>query len=190
MAKTKIGRRFLRSGHSLDAISWQVFTSPCSGLAYGSFKLAVGNDFASIHTLDEQDIPESDVLYLLKLDKIIRSLEAFLSVLATQNVASNCEWLNPRGTGATGCVAFHHDAWSKHPMVFFEISACSSCVRINLFQVNAHTVKRMRSMMTNILSELIKHRTAMSDWIDMLRPVETVSLESVNIDQDNSNKVA
>lgn len=159
---------------SLDAISWKVFTSPNNNLTYGSFRLAVGDQFICIHTLDESEVPNADKLYVAKLTQIIEAIATFRAVLGTKNIASLMEWTNPPGSGATGCVAFHHDIVSINSMVFFEISACASTVRIPVYTFRPKAFKSVDTFLATIAKELTSHREAMLNWM------ESLERESVN----------
>lgn len=175
--KPKAGRKFLGKSPSLDAIGWDVYVSPHTGRAYGAFRLAVGSQFICIHTTDFKHIPNSDVLYLNKLNEIIEGLDVFLKLLGTRNVASFRCWLNQITTGATGSLAYHHDPVTDplEPLIFFEISSCTSTVRI---QKTTYPKRgnRMRVLLENIRAELDRHRSV---FISYKRDVDAI-LESVN----------
>ncbi|QYW03030.1 hypothetical protein pEaSNUABM13_00071 [Erwinia phage pEa_SNUABM_13] len=178
--KEKVRRRFLSAGRSLDAISSQVFTSPYSGLAYGSFSLAVGSSFVHIHALDESTVPESDVLYLMKVDAVIRHLKDYIALLTDWADGHARMWLNPEGSAATGCVAYHHDVSHPEKLAFFELSSCSQTFRLQMMTFTHKEYKKHINLLSKIKDHLIRHRFDMDDWMKAITAESARLMDSVN----------
>lgn len=167
--KPVVKRAFLRNGASLDAISSIVCTSNHNGRTYGSFSLAVGASYIHIHALDENNVKCSDELYRVKLNGIIRYIDNYIKTLQDRDLDYMRTWLNPEDSGASGSVAYHHDAESQTKIAFFEIASCNQKFRLQMMTFTPAEYDRHINLLSKIKNHLIQHVSAFEEWSRMLK---------------------
>ncbi|QZE56261.1 hypothetical protein MPK67_gp064 [Erwinia phage pEa_SNUABM_32] len=154
----------------MRAMNWEVYVSPCSGLAYGQFAVAWGAAHLVIHTLDatEQIRHNCDQLYIDKLTLIIDCLNEFMDLLGTTNTGRRREWLNPIETGATGSVAYCYSVAEKESTVYFELGSCTDKIRFYPAMTGRNKLRNLKTSMERLRVELANHRQAMLDTMSVV----------------------